>query len=883
MNLKNKNRQYYFIFLLVLLVFFLIRIYLSKYLTLYSDLNTFIRWGRRLSEVGFADFYSTYWCDYMPVYLYVLRFLNYLSSSFPEISNEIIYKLPANIADVIISVLILLSLKKYISLRKSVFFALLYFLNPAVLANSTFWGQIESFHALPIVGSSFFALKQKHFLSGLFFTIAFLTKPQAIIVLPIIVLANFFPYIRRFDKKEIFQVVGSFITSIGIASFILSLPFIYPELYGLKDLVLVPANFIFERFQGSYGQYEYASLNAFNFWGIFAMWESDQTLFLKFSYQSWGMIIFFGFYAIIFGFLLNYYYKNTTNGYESKYLIIFESISLLFLITFLFLTRVHERHLFTAIVFSSFLIYKSKTFLYYYLLISLVYVLNLIYAYVRLTTKYKEFSQSYFIPIIFILSTLLILILIYFLIDFIRTASNSEKFKKLITNSLVKFKQCFLYKNFTTIALISLFIISFGLKVDDLGKPARYYFDELFFTFTSQEMAKGNPQGWEKGERAPGEVEFEWTHPPLGKELSALGIIALGDNPFAWRISQAVFGALGTVFIFFLATALFESKRIGIFASFLYTFESLFFVISRIGMVDIFLLNFILLSSLFFVKYIKNNRFIWITLSALFCGAAMSIKWTGVLAPTLFCGLSILWIFYLKFYKDLSLRIFYVSIVKVVAIFLLVPLLVYVTTYIPFFLNGNSFSDLISLQESMYNYHINVTKLHTYRSEWWSWPLLIRPICLYIEKLGLHREYIYALGNPTIWWSGVLILIFSVMYSIKKKYVPLIFVVICYFAFMLPWAVSPRKITYIYHYLPSLLFLLLIISFFLDKIWSFSLKAKLFVVYFLVCVAITFMFFYPILSAQKIPKKSLKHYRWMKKNWTYIVPDKSSYEQVKYS
>jgi len=163
----------------------------------------------------------------------------------------------------------------------------------------------------------------------------------------------------------------------------------------------------------------------------------------------------------------------------------------------------------------------------------------------------------------------------------------------------------------------------------------------------------------------------------------------------------------------------------------------------------------------------------------------------------------------------------------------------------------------------MYEYHKNVSKLHKYRSEWWSWPLMIRPVCLYIEKLGKYREYIYALGNPVIWWTGLAAIVLSVYYSIRYKYYPLMFVVLGFIAYMVPWTISPRKITYIYHYMPSLLFVILALSFFLHKMWSSSIRYKIIISYFLICVVAAFIFFHPVLSGERIPKTDLKSYRWM--------------------
>ena len=437
---------------------------------------------------------------------------------------------------------------------------------------------------------------------------------------------------------------------------------------------------------------------------------------------------------------------------------------------------------------------------------------------------------------------------------------------RYLTNNNIHFP---LFQNIVTskksvvIILLLLFLVSLGLKLNDLGHPKRQYFDENFFAFTAEEMAKGNPQGWEKGKRAPGKVEYEWTHPPLGKEITAVGIIIFGEKSSSWRIMQALFGALGTLFIFFLAKNLFNSNRAGLFASFLYTFESFIFVFSRIALVDIYLFNFILLASLFFVLFTKNQNYKYLVLTALFSGAAMSVKWTGAIVVVFLFSLSLLVIYYKNYHTQKNSKLPWTQFIKTGAIFSLIPFLVYLASYIPYFLNGNSFGDFISFQETMYEYHKNVSKLHRYRSEWWSWPLMLRPVCLYIEKFGKYREYIYALGNPVIWWTGIAAMVLSVYYCLRYKYYPLMFVVLSFLAYMLPWAISPRKITYIYHYMPSLLFVILALSFFLHKMWGLSVKYKIIVSYFLICMVAAFIFFHPILSGERMPKTDLKSYRWM--------------------
>ena len=418
------------------------------------------------------------------------------------------------------------------------------------------------------------------------------------------------------------------------------------------------------------------------------------------------------------------------------------------------------------------------------------------------------------------------------------------------------------------IILFLVILISFGLKFHRLEIPQSYYFDEVYFAFTAQEMAKGNKLAWEiPGEEAPQDLAYEWSHPPLGKEISALGIILFGDNTFGWRFFQALFGVMGTLFIFLLGRNLFNNG-VGLIAALLYTFESFIFVLSRITMVDIFMANFVLLASLFVVKYAKSRRTLFLLLAGVFCGCAVSIKWNGVYVWEFLTGVSFFLIYYFEVYSSDSQGQSYIQALlnifpRMVLAFALIPLLVYLASYIPFFYFGHSIGDFLNLQSSMFGYHSGITETHPYQSEWWKWPILLKPIYMYFEDLGDKYAQIYALGNPFIWWTGCLFLVLGVVNVIRKESPALIFVVVSVFAYWLPWALSPRKVTFLYHFLPALLFILIISAYYLNSLWRKSQFGKFIVVIYLLIAAGVFFYFYPILAAVPIAPESFNSYIWL--------------------
>jgi len=414
------------------------------------------------------------------------------------------------------------------------------------------------------------------------------------------------------------------------------------------------------------------------------------------------------------------------------------------------------------------------------------------------------------------------------------------------------------------ILLFLVILISFGLKFHRLEIPQSYYFDEVYFAFTAQEMAKGNKLA---GEDAPKDFAYEWTPPPLGKEISALGILIFGDNTFGWRFFQALFGVLGTLFIFLLGRNLFNNG-VGLIAALLYTFESFIFVLSRITMVDIFMANFVLLASLFVIKYAKSQRTLFLLLAGVFCGCAVSIKWSGVYIAEFLAGVSFFLIYYFEVYSSDSQGQSYIQALlnifpRMVLAFALIPLFVYLATYIPFFYFGHTIADFINLQSSMFGYHGGVTETHPYQSEWWKWPLLLKPVFMHFEDLGGKYSYIYALGNPFIWWTGCLFLVFGIVNVIRKESPALIFAVVSVFAYWLPWALSPRKVTFLYHFLPALLFILIISAYYLDSLWRKSQFGKLIVGIYLLIAAGIFLYFYPILAAVPIAPESIDSYIWL--------------------
>ena len=399
---KSNGNSYkndpYIRFFLILAAGFLLRVLLSLFFTYENDFLAWRTWGRQITDVGFGRFYDEFWCDYMPGYLYILWGLDNLNTAFPRFSIDILFKLPANIADLGISLSIFYALRRITTVRNAMIASVVYLFNPASLSNSTFWGQVDSFHALPILLSVITALGGRFVLSGVFASLAFMIKPQSVVIFPLIGLIAVEPFFRDYRNKltlKTFMPAIKLSIAIVITAIVVSLPFMWDKLDSVSYLFSGPIELIRARFSAAYEQYTVTSLNAFNFWGAVAMWQEDSQIYFGLSYRNWGTLIFTVSYAVIGILLLRVVNKSRGERDRDFSYFIYQAITLVLFSLFLFVTRAHERHLLPAIVFFTLITYRHWILWYLYAIVSVVYVLNMIYSYIQLTTSYQGVPEQY--------------------------------------------------------------------------------------------------------------------------------------------------------------------------------------------------------------------------------------------------------------------------------------------------------------------------------------------------------------------------------------------------------------------------------------------------------------------------------------------------------
>jgi dolichyl-phosphate-mannose-protein mannosyltransferase len=182
-----------------------------------------------------------------------------------------------------------------------------------------------------------------------------------------------------------------------------------------------------------------------------------------------------------------------------------------------------------------------------------------------------------------------------------------------------------------------------------LDNPPKYIYDEVYHAFTGNLMVQNDPvvyEWWKSAQPNPIEgVQYEWTHPPLGKLIIGGSIWLLGNNSWGWRFSNALFGVICVLLVYGLARALFRNRLLATLAAALITVEGLMFAESRIGTNDIFQLAFLLAAYIcfaFFLRRPARRGTGWLFATGVFLGLAFGTKWPALYSIVLLAAIALL-------------------------------------------------------------------------------------------------------------------------------------------------------------------------------------------------------------------------------------------------
>lgn len=207
--------------------------------------------------------------------------------------------------------------------------------------------------------------------------------------------------------------------------------------------------------------------------------------------------------------------------------------------------------------------------------------------------------------------------------------------------------------------------------------------------------------------------------------------------------------------------------------------------------------------------------------------------------------------------------------------FIVVPFTIYLLSYIPYNhpgareANGSLIERMMDSQNIMYSYHSSLESEHVYSSTWYEWPTIVRPMLYYVETVGDGvSEGISAMGNPLIWWVGIPAFVYLLYLAFKERDRIALFLTVGYMSQYLPWVFVSRS-TFIYHYFPSVPFVVLMIGYSIYRLLKLNAKLKPAVFVYVALVAVLFVAFFPVISAYPATLEYAKLLKWFGK-WVLL-------------
>ncbi|WP_375000403.1 dolichyl-phosphate-mannose--protein mannosyltransferase [Aeromicrobium sp. CTD01-1L150] len=342
-------------------------------------------------------------------------------------------------------------------------------------------------------------------------------------------------------------------------------------------------------------------------------------------------------------------------------------------------------------------------------------------------------------------------------------------------------------------------------------------------------------------------------HPDAGKWLIALGEQVFGMNAFGWRVSAAVIGALTVLVLARLVLRMTGSILLGTLAALLLTFDGLHFVMSRTALLDVFLAFWVVCAVACLVAdhdwmqaRIARLRPLrpWQLAAGVCFGLACGTKWNGLYVLAAF-GLSVVaWEVLARWQVRRATGVGRGALTTTALVALpafaslvLVALVVYVLTWAGFLWHhdlyaqrfgagdppwgswvhhpsSGAFGGALDALRTLWHYHLLTWDFHTgdyladathpYSSHPWGWLVLERPVAfdavndIPAERCGAPPDSscireVLALGNPAVWWTGVLALLAAPALWLRSRdwrwSVPLVAVA----ASWLPWFVGTGR------------------------------------------------------------------------------------------
>ncbi len=387
-----------------------------------------------------------------------------------------------------------------------------------------------------------------------------------------------------------------------------------------------------------------------------------------------------------------------------------------------------------------------------------------------------------------------------------------------------------------------------------LGIPTTPYFDEVHYLPAARAVLELD-------------LATNVEHPPLAKQLMALGIALFGDNPWGWRLPSLLFGALALFAAMRAAWFSSNTRAASLLTGFFVGTNFLLFVHARIAMLDVFMVAFLMVALWMFAGAVRENETgRWrLVVCGVALGCAMASKWNAVPIAML-PGLA----FLVARWKAerrrllLSTRGWPVAGISLweAAIWLgALPLAIYAISFWPFLfweVSGWQGGGLFALHQHMIGLQTQVPEPHPYQSVWWQWVTNSRSIWYLYEEIDGAQRGVMLVGNPVTMWFGLIAMGWCAWTGWRENRKDMLALVLLYIVSMALWVVAPKPVQFYFHYFLPGMFVSGALALGVERMWH---NGERLVHGAIVAGALAlFVYWFPILTAAELgdPQDFLK-------------------------
>lgn len=359
-------------------------------------------------------------------------------------------------------------------------------------------------------------------------------------------------------------------------------------------------------------------------------------------------------------------------------------------------------------------------------------------------------------------------------------------------------------------------------------------------------------------------------HPPVGKQLIAIGEALFGYNGLGWRFSGALCGVLIVMLVVRIARRISRSTLVGGIAGLLLIADGVSFVSARTALLDVFLVTFVVAAFACLmvdrddVRRRMHNAFMEGRIAETPWGPRLGVRWwrfgAGVLLG-LACATKWSGLYFVVFFGVMTLVLDAVArkqyhapqpwrgmlrrdVGPAVYALGLIPFAVYLASYAPWFASetgvdrhevGQSIGEnsIIPLPDAVrslwhytyaaYRFHSGLTNAdgnhHPWESKPWTWPMSLRPVLYAIDNQDVAGcgaqscvKAVMLVGTPAMWFIAVPVLGWALWRAVVRRDWRYGVVLVGYSAGFLPWFADIDRQMYFFYATVMAPFLVLAIA-----------------------------------------------------------------------